>query len=119
LITKDEALDFARQWAQAWNSHDLEAILSHYDESVELTSPAAAQLLNTVDGKVRGKDHLRAYFQRGLEAHPELHFEIEEVLVGLSSIVLYFKNQKGTHTAEFMELSANRKVIRVVANYSS
>jgi hypothetical protein len=33
--------------------------------------------------------------------------------------VLYFTNQKGTRTAEFMELSGEGKVIRVVANYNS
>jgi hypothetical protein len=33
--------------------------------------------------------------------------------------VLYYTNQRGTHTAEFMELSAAGKVTRVVANYSA
>jgi predicted ester cyclase len=68
---------------------------------------------------VAGKPNLRAYFQRGLEAYPELHFRIEDVLWGINSIVLYYTNQKGTRTAEFMELSTSGKVLRVVANYSS
>jgi hypothetical protein len=33
--------------------------------------------------------------------------------------VLYYTNQKGTRTAEFMELSAAGRVVRVVANYGS
>jgi len=37
---------------------------------------------------------------------------------GLSSIVLCYRNQKGTRTAEFMELNHNGKIIRVVANYT-
>jgi hypothetical protein len=41
------------------------------------------------------------------------------VLCGLNSVVLYYKNQKGTRTAEFMELSVAGKVARVVANYSA
>jgi predicted ester cyclase len=93
--------------------------MSHYEETVELTSPAAAQLLGKSDGKVIGKAALRAYFQRGLEAYPELHFHLEDVLWGLNSVVLYYTNQKGTRTAEFMELSAAGKVARVVANYSA
>jgi len=75
------------------------------------------QLLGTADGKVIGKANLRAYFQRGLEAYPELHFDLKEVLWGVNSIVLYYTNQKGTRTAEFMELSTIGKVARVVANY--
>jgi len=61
---------------------------------------------------------LRAYFQRGLAAYPEMQFRLEDVLWGVNSLVLYYKNQRGTHTAEFMEVSAGGKVARVVANYS-
>jgi predicted ester cyclase len=97
----------------------LELILGHYEEAVELTSPVAARLLGRADGKVVGKANLRAYFQRGLEAYPELHFTLEDVLWGVSSVVLYYTNQKGTRVGEFMELSANGKVARVVANYNA
>ena len=118
-MTRDEAWKLGEHWVAAWNAHDLELILTHYEESVELTSPAAAQLLGTSDGKVAGKANLRAYFERGLTAYPELHFHLEGVLWGVNSVVLCYLNQKGTRTAEFMELSAAGKVARVVANYSA
>lgn len=117
-MTKEEASNLAIHWIASWNAHDLDAIMSHYDDSIELTSPAAAQLLGTPDGKVVGKPNLRAYFQRGLQAYPDLHFHLEDVLCGINSVVLYYTNQKGTRTAEFMELSESGKVARVVANYS-
>jgi len=118
-VTKDEAWKFANDWAAAWNAHDLDTILSHYDDAVELTSPVAAKLLSLPDGKVIGRPSLGAYFKQGLEAFPELHFHLEDVLWGLNSIVVYYTNQRGTHTAEFMELSPAGKVTRVVANYSA
>jgi predicted ester cyclase len=118
-VTRDEAWKLANHWVAAWNAHDLDLILTHYEDAVELTSPVAAQLLATSDGKVTGKANLRAYFQRGLEAYPELRFHLEDVLWGVNSVVLFYTNQKGTRTAEFMELSATGKVARVVANYSS
>ncbi len=118
-MTRDEAWKLAEHWVAAWNAHDLELILTHYEEDVELTSPVAAQLLGTADGKVVGKANLRAYFQRGLAAYPELHFQLQDVLWGVNSVVLCYLNQKGTRTAEFMELSATGKVARVVANYSA
>ena len=93
--------------------------MAHYEDETGLTSPAAAQLLGEAGGRVAGKARLRAYFQRGLEAYPELHFHLEDVLWGVSSVVLYYANQKGTHTAEFMELSEMGKVTRVVAHYSA
>jgi predicted ester cyclase len=118
-LTRDEACRLAEHWVAAWNAHDLEAIMTHYDDAVELTSPVASQLLGTSDGKVLGKASLRAYFQRGLEAYPDLHFQLADVLCGVNSIVLYYTNQKGARTAEFMELSAAGKVVRVVANYGA
>jgi hypothetical protein len=116
-MTSDQVWTFAREWIAAWNKHDLERILAHYDDSVELTSPVAAQLLGKPDGEVAGKASLRSYFQRGLEVYPELHFELDSVFCGLGSVVLLYANQKGTRTAEFMEFSSTGKVVRVVANY--
>jgi SnoaL-like domain len=118
-VTRDEAWSLANHWVAAWNAHDLDLIMTHYEDAIELISPVAARLLGTPDGKVAGKPNLRAYFQRGLEAYPELHFRLEDVLWGINSIVLCYTNQKGTRTAEFMELSASGKVVRVVANYNS
>ena len=116
MLTAEEAQEFAHDWISAWNSRDLDRILSHYAENIVLTSPAAAKLLN--DPTVTGITALRTYIQRGLEAFPNLHFELIEIMRGHSSLVLLFKNQKGTRTAEFMEFDEAGKVLRVVANYS-
>lgn len=118
IMTEIDAKEFALEWIGAWNARDLEAILSHYADDVVLVSPAAAKILNSSSGQVEGKTALRSYFQRGLDAYPNLRFELLDVLCGLSSVVLYYNNQKGTRTAEFMEVGAGRKITRVVANYS-
>jgi hypothetical protein len=67
---------------------------------------------------VKGKETLRAYFRRGLEVYPNLKFELVDVMWGISSVVLYYVNQKGTKTGEFMEIDTDLKVTRVVANYN-
>jgi predicted ester cyclase len=118
MFTEAEARQFATDWVRAWNSHDLDAIMAHYGSEVALTSPVAARLLSDPSGMVRGREALRSYFQRGLDAYPNLTFELVDVLWGLSSVVLYYVNQKGTKSGEFMEFDASGKVIRVVANYS-
>jgi len=92
--------------------------MSHYDDNVELTSPVAARLLGVADGRVTGKANLRAYFERGLAAFPDLSFHLQDVLWGLNSVVLYYANQRGTRTAEFMELGSDGKVARVTAHYN-
>ena len=118
MLTRDEAYAFAEHWLAAWNAHDLDQIMAHYAEAVTLSSPVAAQLLNDPRGQVAGQVALRAYFEKGLLAFPELRFTLIEVLWGLDSLVLYYENQRGTHTAEYMELSPGGQVTRVVANYS-
>jgi len=118
MTTESEAEGFARQWVAAWNSHDLDAIMSHYDVDVVLISPVAAKILDDPSGTVEGNAALRKYFKRGLELYPNLHFELLDVMCGLSSIVVCYKNQKGTRTAEFMEFGKKGKIIRVAANYS-
>ncbi len=118
MLTEAEVRKFADGWIRAWNSHDLEAIMSHYAPEVVLTSPTAAKLLGDSSGTIRGKQAVRSYFERGLQAFPNLTFELVDVMWGISSVVLYYLNQKGTKTGEFMELDANQKVSRVIANYN-
>ena len=39
MLSHEDALRFAREWIEAWNSHDLPKILSHYAEDFALTTP--------------------------------------------------------------------------------
>ena len=117
-VTEEQAWRLARDWIEAWNAHDLERILAHYDDDVVLTSPVVVERVGDPSGTVRGKAALRAYFQAGLAAFPALRFDLADVTWGLSSLVLYYANQRGTMTCEFMELAPSGKVARVVANYS-
>jgi hypothetical protein len=119
MLTGDWVKEFSQEWVRSWNAHDLEAILAHYADGVVLTSPVAARLLGDPSGNVVGKAALRAYFSKGLEAYPNLRFELVDVLSGLSSVVLYYTNQVGKKSGEFMEIDGNGKVIRVVANYGA
>lgn len=119
MLNNAEANNFARDWIDSWNSHDLDRILSHYAPNVTLTSPVVRDLTGDPSGTLVGIEALRSYFERGLKAYPNLSFELLSVMRGLSSVVLCYKNQKGTTTAEFMELNMEGKVVRVVANYSS
>lgn len=113
-----DAKEFAKEWIDAWNAHDLERILAHYSSDVVLVSPVAAKVTGEASGMVRGKEALRSYFQKGLELFPNLRFTLVDVMQGLSSVVLYYENQRGTRTGEFMEFGADGAVVRVVANYS-
>ena len=112
------AREFAQEWIDAWNSHDLERILTHYEDEVLLSSPVALKLLKG-DGTVRGKAALREYFLLGIQAFPNLRFDLIDTLWGTETIVIcYFNNVRGSKTAEVMLLNAAGKIRHVWANYS-
>jgi hypothetical protein len=119
MVTENVARRLAREWVAAWNSHDLERILVHYADDVTLTSPVAAERLADPSGTVRGKAALKAYFELALKAYPELRFELVDVMWGISTVVLYYVNQRGTMTGEVMELGSSGLVTRVIANYGT
>jgi hypothetical protein len=54
ILTETQVRLFAAAWFARLNSHDLEAIMSHYTPEIVLTSPVAARLLND-DGGTRGE----------------------------------------------------------------
>lgn len=118
MLTQEQAQLLASHWVQAWNSHDMDAILSHYAENVILISPIAAKLLNNPSGIVSGKAAVREYFKKGLEAYPNLKFELIDVMWGVQSVVFYYNNQNGVKAGEVVEVDLTGKIIRVSANYS-
>jgi ketosteroid isomerase-like protein len=117
-VSAAEADQFAREWIAAWNSHDLDAILSHYAEDAVFTSPFVIALLGVEDGVVRGRAALRDYFARALDAYPDLHFELHEALAGAASVALHYTSVGGRESVEVMELDGDGLVSRVTAHYS-
>src|SRR5262245_38595048 len=94
---------FGQDWIATWNSHDLERILVHYADDVELVSPFVAKLLGPTERVVRGKTALRDYFARGLQAFPTLRFDFVSLYSGVRSCVLEYQSVHGLRTAEVME----------------
>jgi ketosteroid isomerase-like protein len=117
MLDGTKAHAIARATIEAWNSHDLARILEHYADDIVLVSPVAAERLGDPSGTVRGKAALRTYFAKALEAYPNLRFDLKDVMWGLHSVVLYYANQRGTMTGEFMEIDESGKISKVVANY--
>jgi SnoaL-like domain len=107
----------AKEWLDAWNSHDLERILVHYAEDVELISPFVAKLTGGRDSVVRGSAALRNYFARGLQAFPTLRFEFIRLYPGVRSCVLEYRSVHGLRSAEVMEFDEQGKIRRVLAHY--
>jgi len=117
-VTPETARRVAGAWIEAWNSHNLEEILSHYADGVVFTSPVAVRRMNLPDGTVRGKAQLRDYFGKGLKTQPPPRFELLDVLVGVDSVAVVYRNQRGQRVVEAMHLDARGQVYRAVVHYA-
>lgn len=102
MVTRECAQRFAREWVEAWNAHDLSRILTHYTDDFEMSSPYIAQLLGEPSGVLRGKAAVGDYWRRALERAPTLHFELLDTLVGVDSVVLYYRGARGLAAEVFL-----------------
>ena len=107
-----------QEWIDAWNSHDLNRIMAHYCDDVELVSPIVIKLTGRSDATVCGKAALRDYFALGLQAYPSLRFDFIRLYPGVRSCVVEYRSVNGLFSAELMEFDAHGKVRRVLAHYS-
>jgi hypothetical protein len=87
--------DFARIWVDAWNRHDVEAVLAHFHDDVVFSSPVAGRVVPESGGVVRGKAALREYWTSALAQLPDLHFDLVAVYRGVSTLVINYRNQRG------------------------
>jgi len=77
-MTGADARGFAAQWAEAWNSRNIEQVLAHFHDEVEFTSPAAQVVVGTPT--VRGKGSLREYWTKALAHLASLRFTVDRVV---------------------------------------
>lgn len=118
MITQQQAEQFAREWIDAFNRRDLDAMLSHYANDVEFTSPIVVELLGDPSGTIRGKEALRSYFEKGLAAYPNLGFEVLHVLAGVDSVCIVHQSvHRGGPGAEVMTLDDRGQVAKVTVHY--
>jgi uncharacterized protein (TIGR02246 family) len=106
-----------REWIAAWNSHDLERVLSLYAEDSEMTSDKTQALGFDASGTLRGKARIRAYWGKALALLPDLHFDLIDIYVSPDSIIVFYQNERGAKICEYLRLNAEGKIIQGSANH--
>ena len=110
---------FAKDWIDAWNSHNMDKILFHYADDFEIITPMIKMALGIETGTLKGKAAIRDYWAKALEKFPDLKFELYDVTKGINSIVLYYKSVLDKKAMEVMFYDKNGKITKVIAHYSS
>jgi ketosteroid isomerase-like protein len=116
MITREFAQTFAYEWINAWNSQNLNQVLSHYHDDFVMSSPKIAAIAQEPSGVLHGKKNIAAYWQRALELIPDLHFTLIDIFIGSDSLILHYQGPSGL-AAEVFFFNADRMVVKAAANY--
>jgi hypothetical protein len=116
MLTHEFATRFATSWIAAWNSHDLDRILSHYTDDFVMSSPRIAIVAGEPSGILKGKAAIGPYWRKALELSPQLHFEHLSTFLSADSIVIHYRGVRGL-TAEALFFNDDGKVYRAAAHY--
>lgn len=104
---------FARSWLDAFNAKDVEAIMGHYADDIEHSSPTVVRLRGVPDGILRGKSDLREYFEAALAAAgPDLHYKLERIYEGVDVVTILYHRTGGKLVAETFHLDQSGLVKR-------
>ena len=60
----------------------MEAVLSHYTDDFEMSSPFITRLTGEPSGTLRGRQAVGEYWRTALQRIPDLHFRVTDVFVG-------------------------------------
>ena len=112
-----DLLALGQQWIAAWNSRDLDQVLTLYTEDAEMSSPKIVTLGFEADGTLRGKDKLRAYWGKALTFRPRLHFTLLEAFVSPDSVALLYHDEFEKRVCEYLRLDAAGKISQASGNY--
>ncbi len=117
-FTAQTAHHFAQEWINAWNARDLDRVLAHYTDDVELSSPFVAEVAGNPSGVVRGKPALRDYWRKALAQYPDLRFILISVGVGVSSISIRYRSVLDLIATEVLTFNASGKISRASVHYT-
>ena len=114
-MTRDGALRWAEQWVADWNARDLAAVLAHFEDGVEFTSPRALAVVGVAT--VRSKPALRDYWTRALAAIGSLRFTLRRISwdPATSELAIFYDRDvdgRCDRAAEVLQFGSSGRVAR-------
>jgi ketosteroid isomerase-like protein len=114
-MNRDEALEYARQWTEAWNRLDVEGVLQHFDDDVVFSSPKALAAVGVPT--VRGKGALRDYWMMALQPVKSLRFTVMRVIwdPDASELAIIYDrevNGRDDRASEILQFGPGGRVVR-------
>lgn len=83
----------ANSWFAAFNEHDLEKLLTLYDDDAEHFSPKLKLRMPETLGLIKGKPALRAWWQDSFDRLPSLKYEVKKLTADEEQVFMEYIRQ--------------------------
>lgn len=111
-MTSTKNLSIAHKWFDAFNNHNLEQLLSLYDEDAEHFSPKLKIKKPETDGLVKGQKGLHDWWQEAFELLPTLHYKVTSLTANENRVFMeYVRTVQGESdmlVAEVLEIKEEK-----------
>ena len=109
-----ELQSIAFKWFDAFNAHDLEKLLSLYDDDAEHYSPKLKIHQPETNGLVKGKTALREWWRDAFKRLPSLHYKVTSLTANGERVFLEYvrsvEGEKEMLVAEALDVKENKIV---------
>jgi ketosteroid isomerase-like protein len=78
-MSAEKNREIAKQWLDAFNAYDVEAVVALYSDDATHTSPKIRALHPDTGGKLRGKEALGRWWREANARLPGLRYELERI----------------------------------------
>ena len=95
-MTAEKLQSIAFKWFEAFNNHNLEQLLSLYDDEAEHFSPKLKIRKPETQGLVTGKDALSSWWQDAFDRLPSLHYKVTSLTANADRVFMeYIRSVEG------------------------
>jgi limonene-1,2-epoxide hydrolase len=114
-MSSQEIMSIAYKWFEAFNNHNLEQLLSLYDDNSQHFSPKLKIRKPETNGLVIGKEAMRDWWKDSFDRLPSLNYKVTSLTANSDRVFMEYvrsvENEEDILVAEVLEVRDNKIVL--------
>ncbi|HEY1405803.1 MAG TPA: nuclear transport factor 2 family protein [Spirochaetota bacterium] len=124
MVTQERSEAFIKSWTGAWNNRDIEAVMSHFSDDIENSTPLVRSLLGIESGTINGAKTVSTFWKQIMDTYPEMSIRAIKCWYGIGLLSVHWevitakangKTKDGNDTFFF---NKDHKVYKVVTTHA-
>lgn len=111
-MKNEEVITLANRWMEAFNTKNLEDLLSLYHEEAQHYSPKLKARQPETNGLIKGKASMRGWWQDAFDRSPSLHYELVRLTPYQDRVFMEYirhvANEEDLYVGEMLEVRDGR-----------